>query len=104
MKNLFNSCVFLFSKFFSHSRSGLGISVLSMDIEWLGLTSLKKVRNGDIALGWNTKLCYIEDLDLSPIFAFPTQRLRLKENKDQKECGKYKAAFGAGHKTFLTPI
>ncbi|XP_060585170.1 epidermal growth factor receptor-like isoform X2 [Ruditapes philippinarum] len=65
---------------------GLGISLLSLDVEWLGLTSLKKVWNGDVALAWNNHLCYIEDLDLSPILAFPTQQLKLKDNKEKAEC------------------
>jgi hypothetical protein len=79
---------------------GLGISLLNLDVEWLGLTSLKKVWNGDVALAWNNHLCYIEDLDLSPILAYPTQQLKLKDNKEKAECGKYKAAIGAGHKCF----
>lgn len=89
-----------FSNFSLAFRMELSLSVLGMDIEWLGLTSLKKVGNGDVAYAWNKNLCYIEDLDLSPIFTFPTQQLKLKDNKKKNECGKYKATCGAGHSHF----
>lgn len=91
---------YTFFQFFYDFRNGLGLSVLGMDIEWLGLTSLKKVRNGNVAFAWNKNLCYVEDLDLSPIFTFPTQLLKLKDNKKKNECGKYKATCGAGHSHF----
>lgn len=81
---------------------GLGISILRMDVEWLGLTSLKKVGNGDVALAWNKHLCYIEDLDLSPILQLPSQKLKLKDNKEKSECGKYKAAVPGTN--VLTPF
>lgn len=69
-----------------------------MPIDQLDLSSLKKISNGNVALGKNSKLCYIDDLDLKPLFTLPThQRFDERDNKSPKQCGKYKAG-GAGHK------
>jgi hypothetical protein len=89
-----------FSNFLSYSRFGSGITLYGLDVEWLGLTSLKKVWNGAVLIVSNSHLCYIEDLDLSPILAFPYQEFILADNKGKAECGKYKTAIGAGHKCF----
>ena len=80
-------------------RRELGLSVLNMKIEWLGLTSLKRVARGHVAIAWNDNLCYVDDLDLSPLFAHQTtQEIKRSGNKDQKLCGKYTAKRVLGHK------
>ncbi|XP_060585180.1 receptor tyrosine-protein kinase erbB-3-like [Ruditapes philippinarum] len=65
---------------------GSGITLSTLHVEWLGLTSLKKVWNGDVRIVLNSHLCYIEDLDLSPILAFPYQKFILAHNKGKAEC------------------
>ena len=68
-----------------------------MKISWLGLTSLKSIRNGDVGLAWNYNLCYIEDLRLRSLFDKPQQRSIKRDNKPNTDCGKYVATMGAGH-------
>ncbi|KAL4217428.1 Receptor tyrosine-protein kinase erbB-2 [Mactra antiquata] len=68
------------------SLDKFALSVFRLNIEWLGLTSLKKVWNGDIVIAWNVNICYVQDLDLSRIFEMPTQLLKLRDNKSGNRC------------------
>jgi len=65
--------------------------VLQTDIEYLGLTSLKQIKNGDVGLAKNKQLCYLHDIDLRIVFRAPTQKYKTVDNKNYTTCGKYKA-------------
>lgn len=80
------SFLFCFSLYFY--RSGISLNVLKMDIDYLGLTSLQRISNGKVLIALNTRLCYMHNLDMSPIFTNPIQTLVKKLNRNNSECGK----------------
>ncbi|XP_053389075.1 epidermal growth factor receptor-like, partial [Mercenaria mercenaria] len=68
--------------------SGASLSIQNTEIEFLGLTSLQRINNGNVELANNKYLCYLENLDMSLIFANTSQRLLKKANQNESECEK----------------
>lgn len=59
-----------------------------MGIDYLGLTSLQRISNGRVIIALNTRLCYVHNLDMSPIFTNPIQTFVKRLNRNDSECGK----------------
>lgn len=72
---------------FRYSSSAL--SVLKMEIEWLGLTSLKQIGTGKALIAFNPQLCFADTLNLTGIFLnSDTQKYEIYSNGDTALCGK----------------
>ncbi|GAB1602446.1 epidermal growth factor receptor-like isoform X2 [Argonauta hians] len=54
-------------------------------IEYLGLTKLKKIQNGNVRIRNNRRLCYVDTIKFHSIFTNPTQEDGVKNNNDN--CG-----------------
>ena len=78
------------SSFLFHLRTGLALSVLKMNISYLGLTALETISNGNVMIAINKDLCYTDNLNMSEIFDYPSkQLLRKGKNMDPAKCGKF---------------
>lgn len=61
------------------------------DIEFLGLTSLKKISAGHVIIESNSKLCYLSDLKWTKLYTGSTKQtqfIRLNADNDV-DCSKY---------------
>nr|AXK69510.1 epidermal growth factor receptor 1b [Sinonovacula constricta] len=67
--------------------SGNALSVLKMNIEYIGLTSLRKIRNGNVMIALNSQLCYTHNLKMDNILNSPDDQLiRIYMNRPDEEC------------------
>ena len=71
---------------FYSDRNSL-VVVKLVNLRYLGLTSLKKINNGNVAILWNENLCYTKELNLSGIFAHSNQRKMHSKNMNADQCG-----------------
>ena len=93
-------CLFLS---ISHRNSGNSLSIVMVDgLEYLGLTSLRHVRNGGVLILYNEKLCYLANFDLEPILSSEKQTVSQIKNANNTVCGKlYKRHHYTGYDSIL---
>ncbi|XP_052229388.1 epidermal growth factor receptor-like isoform X1 [Dreissena polymorpha] len=69
------------------TSTGHALNILKTEsIEYLGLVSLRQIRNGGTIIMFNRDMCYLNDLDMSIIHLNPKQKLIQRNNKIQTEC------------------
>ncbi|GFO13043.1 receptor protein-tyrosine kinase [Plakobranchus ocellatus] len=68
------------------SDSGRSLSVVATPLESLELTSLKSIRNGNVAFLSNENLCYVRQVNWSRIVSSPKQQVQILTNKDKASC------------------
>ncbi|XP_075777832.1 epidermal growth factor receptor isoform X1 [Pelodiscus sinensis] len=61
------------------------LAVVNLNINFLGLRSLKEISDGDVVIMKNKNLCYVETLNWNKLFATETQNTKIS-NRKQNEC------------------
>ncbi|KAJ0011945.1 hypothetical protein NQD34_012920 [Periophthalmus magnuspinnatus] len=67
----------------SGSRS---LAIAQLDIEYLGLRSLKEISDGDVAIMKNQNLCYTKESHWSHLFKSKSQAVNIDKNSDEATC------------------
>ncbi|KAK3083182.1 hypothetical protein FSP39_015918, partial [Pinctada imbricata] len=65
---------------------GDSFSIISTSLEYIGMTSLKTVRRGDIIIANNKKLCYTEGTRFRSLTKRRSQKVLVVDNEDYKNC------------------
>ncbi|CAC5405099.1 EGFR [Mytilus coruscus] len=65
---------------------GAALSVAYSSIEALNLTSLKRIRNGNVVIAFNDKLCYVETVKFTNLFRRKEQQAKVVKNRSKLEC------------------
>lgn len=71
-----------------HFSGQYSLAVVNLKIQSLGLRSLKEISDGDVAIMRNKNLCYADTMDWHSLFATESQKTKILQNRDKKECGK----------------
>lgn len=69
-------------------------------IQSLGLRSLQGISDGDVAIMKNKNLCYADTVNWHSLFATPTQKTKIAQNRNKTECGKLITI----HKSLCGPV
>lgn len=67
-------------------RTNHAIRIFKTNLEYLGLSSLKEVKNGGVAIILNSNLCYVNNTDWLSITQ-GRQSVLLIRNKNETQCG-----------------
>ncbi|XP_020836941.1 epidermal growth factor receptor isoform X1 [Phascolarctos cinereus] len=62
------------------------LAVVGLDITSLGLRSLKEISDGDVIISKNRQLCYANTINWNKLFGTKSQKSKITNNKDEKEC------------------
>lgn len=87
LANYLSSMFFLFVPL--HFSGQYSLAVVNLKIQSLGLRSLKEISDGDVAIMKNKNLCYADTMDWYSLFATESQKTKILQNRDKKECGKW---------------
>lgn len=71
-----------------HFSGQYSLAVVNLKIQSLGLRSLKEISDGDVAIMKNKNLCYADTMDWHRLFATPSQKTKIIQNRNKNECGK----------------
>lgn len=85
----FSVILFLFYVSLFSYRSSSSLVIIKMGIDYLGLTSLRHIKRGEVLIAINPNLCYMHDLDMRPLFSSPIQKVTSVENSNNALCGKF---------------
>ncbi|XP_072296981.1 epidermal growth factor receptor [Eucyclogobius newberryi] len=64
----------------------LSLAIAQLDIEYLGLRSLKEISDGDVAIMTNQNLCYTNENHWSRLFKSKSQTVTMDKNSDEAKC------------------
>lgn len=67
--------------------------MIQLDIDYLGLRSLKEISDGDVAIMKNKNLCYTNKSLWERLFKLDSQIATVEENADAATCGELSAAL-----------
>lgn len=67
---------------------GASLSVAYSSIEALNLSSLKRIRNGNVVIAFNDRLCYANTVKFTNLFRRKEQLATVVKNRSKLECGK----------------
>uniref|UniRef100_A0A7N4NI90 Receptor protein-tyrosine kinase n=1 Tax=Sarcophilus harrisii TaxID=9305 RepID=A0A7N4NI90_SARHA len=62
------------------------LAIVGLDITSLGLRSLKEISDGDVVISRNRQLCYANTINWTKLFGTKSQKTKITNNKDEKEC------------------
>ncbi|XP_044532293.1 epidermal growth factor receptor [Gracilinanus agilis] len=62
------------------------LAVVDVNITSLGLRSLKEISDGDVIISKNRRLCYANTINWTKLFGTKSQKAKITNNKDEKEC------------------
>ncbi|CAI9728992.1 epidermal growth factor receptor-like isoform X2 [Octopus vulgaris] len=64
---------------------GKSLFIMKTQLEFLGLTKLKHIRNGNVVIQVNDNLCYAETIKFTSMFTFPKQKVIVNKNRNNCE-------------------
>ncbi|XP_071148788.1 epidermal growth factor receptor-like [Mytilus edulis] len=65
---------------------GASLSVAYSSIEALNLSSLKRIRNGNVVIAFNDRLCYADTVKFTNLFRRKEQQATVVKNRSKLEC------------------
>lgn len=74
-------------------RGVRSVIMIQLDIDHLGLRSLKEISDGDVAIIKNKNLCYTNKSLWERLFKLDSQIATVEENADAATCGELSAAL-----------